>query len=107
MNFKKMMIAILGVAVFSTANAKDVHTKCSNVAEAAEAMQEANQRSVPISSVFGAINRLPGGGTQILKEMVLDAYDYPTFASQEYRQKYINRFSNKWYTRCIRNPSEF
>ena len=69
---------------------------CQHLATVAQSIMTIRQQEQPLSK---AINLFE---SELGREMVIEAYGKHVYDTEEYAQKSIDRFANKWHLYCIK-----
>ncbi|WP_119686422.1 hypothetical protein [Acinetobacter ursingii] len=81
---------------------------CRGLMSAATMAMESRQGGTSLESMLIAIDSVKSKGemskpaSEAFRQILIDAYDQPTYASSEYRQKAINDFAAKYYVNCMK-----
>jgi hypothetical protein len=95
MNIPALVItAVLVLA--QPALAQPAQKVCEGVGAAAETAMKARQAGVPMSAVMSH-----AGTTEILQKIVIDAYSVTRYGTDEYQERAVQEFRNKWELACF------
>ena len=101
-------IALSSVFVMSlNVNAGDVTPDelCNNMATMAASFQDAHQTGVPLTEALRIVKESSNGVEKIetvLRGIAIDAYSQPTFTTEEYQDKTVSEFRNRWHLNCLK-----
>lgn len=76
---------------------------CDSLEDAARTTMEARQVGVPMKTLWTEAAELD---SELVKEMVKDAYGRPAYESAEYQQESIEEFANMWFLACLQSEFE-
>ena len=101
-------VALSSVLALSlNVNAEEVTTDelCNNVADMAAATQEAHQNGAPLTGALRIVKESSDGNADIesvLRGIAIDAYSQSTYTTEEFQNKAIGQFRNKWHLICLK-----
>lgn len=75
---------------------------CDNLADAAKNIMIMRQAGTSAQAMFQLTDGLPENTQNILKRIIIDAYDTPAMSMAENRVKITDEFTNKWYVACLK-----
>lgn len=93
---KTTIFALALWAATSAASAKD-SVGCELIGDLAEVIMEARQAGVPVS---GVLKKVAGSAPQ--EKMVMLAWAVPMYQSEEYQQRAVQEFRERWELPCFR-----
>ena len=93
------MKAIL-LAVLLGASATAAADACKMTGDIAEKMMMARQLGVSMQSVMAAAE------SPLRKAMVMDAYEVPRYATDEFQKRKAQDFRDKWYMSCYKSSQD-
>lgn len=79
-------------------NGKASSSTCIKFEELATKIMRDRQAGTPVGQVLART-----GGDDLLRKVVLEAYDTPRFGSDKYQQRAITEFANKWAVECYKS----
>lgn len=88
-----------GTASGDTVDRPQWASKCDSIAEMAGIIMTNRQAKESMSAVMDAATK---SGSTLAQDMVIEAYDVPDYATEEYQRTAVTKFSNKWYSRCVK-----
>lgn len=92
-------IAILALAAIATStHASNSDAYCEKIAQVADGVMEFRQIDMPMSY---QLEEVPEGAT-IIREIILDAYDRPSYSTRAMRFEEQMKFRNAWHLDCLR-----
>ena len=103
-----MVLLCVVLSMVSIANAggsKDAAEKAEIISDIAKTIMSARQAGVPMSKLMKLNHNEKASYAEIsdiLDEITIDAYEVPRFSTEEYKQKAITDFQNKWYLRVVK-----
>lgn len=105
-------IAIITAAVLSACVAQPVVAApasekefCSEIEELARQVMRARQVGVPLSEVLSA-GKPDGPAKRMVRHMAMIAYGGPRYSTEEYKQREIDEFANKFAHMCYNRKSK-
>ena len=73
---------------------------CGNLADAAGSIMDARQKGVPMHKLMPIINE--NEARDIMKLIVVEAYESPIYSSDKYKDRAISEMSNRVYLTCLK-----
>ena len=95
-NLKTAVMTTLFFAVAQPVLAEKEQNVCESMGELAYMVMELRQEGVPMSHVMQISD------SELVKAIVVEAYDYPRFNSQEYKEKAADDFRNEVEVECYK-----
>ena len=95
-SIKATIVAAL-LSVSATAFAEPVVINCESFSEMAAKVMEARQAEVPRQKMVKAI-----GDNPLFLFLIQEAYKYSILPAEEYKQRYIQQFSDNIYNMCVK-----
>lgn len=80
--------------------AGDVESFCANVSKAAGAIMQKRQENVDISKLMATLPE-EGQVRKILKAIIIDAYNSPSYSTEKYKREAVMKFKNAVYIDCF------
>ena len=114
---KKITIVIMAfvmifVAVnFSYAEETTRTLICNEIAKISKTIMTVRQNGMPLITIIERVrkvneeNDVSQNIKDVILEIVKDAYNQPRFSTEEYQQRAIIEFQNKWYLGCLTTKS--
>jgi type II secretory pathway component PulL len=70
----------------------------------AEGVMKARQNDAPMVKAIAISNdaNAPEEVKEVMRLMVIEAYESPGFSLESNKQKAVARFQNEWYLRCVK-----
>lgn len=94
-------IALVTALAFATATqAQQTDDPCQGMGLLAAEVMTYRQMGTPLSDLMRPLPK--DGSVQLLIEMILIAYEQPTYSSPEFQQIAISEFRNTWEVECYR-----
>ena len=99
---KTLILALTLTLLSTSAFAKDVAPRntydetCQRIADVARSIMTIRQQEQPLSKAINIYE------SELGRDMVIEAYGKPVYDTEEYAQKSIDRFANKWHLYCIK-----
>ncbi len=104
---KKLILTLICVVgLSSVAYSDDTHETCKRVEQIAGVIMEKRQAGASMSAMIDATNSVESSSKNLLNKIIKDAYDYPRYSSEEYRQEAVSEFENKYYGICLKIHEE-
>lgn len=76
---------------------------CLSISLYSETVMKARQQELPMSDAMPASDgKLSKEATQIIRQIVIAAYERPAYSSPEYQAKAIAKFKNDIYLDCVK-----
>jgi hypothetical protein len=75
---------------------------CKSLGKSGELTMRSRQQGVDMSAVMELANKA-GPMKQVLRHMIIDAYDEPQYSSKEMQDRVIKEFSNQAQLKCYKN----
>jgi len=95
---KKTVLTLTALAVLSSnVFAEAEQATCKDVQDMANSIMGARQAGAPMSKLYEIAD-----GNKLLEHMVIAAYEQPQYATDEYQQKAVKRFADKYFLSCIK-----
>jgi hypothetical protein len=99
---KKLIIAIITVVFMFSVSFANAGVDCEKIEKLARAIMEKRQDGYQMSTLMGVMNKNDNEAAKnILKIMIIDAYDYPNYSTVEMERETITEFGNKYYKHCV------
>ena len=98
---KKVIAAILLMAVASTSQAETKHETCTHISNLAEKVMEARLNGVKITHMMQVASE-SGPIEQIMTDMVVIAYQSYSYKTDDYKLSAIRDFGAQYYIDCIK-----
>lgn len=99
---KKIITALaLSVVMISPAMAVDKET-CAVVKELAQSVMSARQVGVDVSDMMAITTDNPKMN-KLQQGLVIDAFSFPAYSTDEYREKEVREFGARHYLNCIKS----
>lgn len=98
---KKVIAAILLMAVASTSQAETKHETCTHISDLAEKVMEARLNDVKITHMMEVASE-SGPIEQIMSDMVIIAYESYGYKTDDYKSSAIRDFGAQYYIDCIK-----
>lgn len=74
---------------------------CSQISQAAMVIMQARQNSEPMAAMMMVADTQSGARRELVRELVIAAYDRDLRYSQEAKRREINEFGNNAYMNCL------
>jgi hypothetical protein len=104
--YTKTVLAVVG-ALGMSSGASSEEQGCETIKTIAESTMTARQREVDILQVLALVEKHFGSAMEaIAKDIVIDAYEKPGWASEERRNKAVKEFTNQWTLACVKSLRE-
>lgn len=91
------------IAVIGTAAAEEKQDVCVQVDALAQSVMEARQAGVQLSRMISIAKQT--GTYDLIKPLIIAAYDRPQFNGEAYQRKAVNEFKNQVYLECIKGSA--
>ena len=99
--FKQIVAALVIMVSASSVSANDEF--CSDVGGLARDVMEFRQMGVPMSKVMGALaNGSDVEFNGVMKNMIIEAYEYSQYSTKSVAESRINKFGNDWELNCYK-----
>lgn len=97
---KKLMLTVIFVLISSQSYAQEPGSKdvCEQLNLAAKTIMEIRQIGGSANEMMKIANK-----SEILKHIVIDAFNSPRYSTGEYQKSCVDEFKNKWYLLCIKS----
>ena len=95
---KKTILALTLIA--SMPATAQVSEFCKSITDISETIMEKRQDGV---KMIDMLNLVKDNG--VVKDIVLDAYDFPKFSTDENKREMVSDFSDRWLMACIKNEA--
>ena len=99
---KTLILALTLTLLSTSAFAEDVAQRntydetCQRIADVARSIMTIRQQEQPLSKSINIYE------SELGRDMVIEAYGKPAYGTEEYQQKSIDGFANKWHLYCIK-----
>lgn len=100
---KKFMTVMLLIIAASTSQAAVDEETCLMAKQIAETTMSARQAGVDIVDMINLANKTGGKLGALSKAMAIDAYNMPSYSTQEFKDREIADFGTRHYLNCIKN----
>lgn len=97
---KKLLLAV----ALTTALTAPVHAEkasCEDIAGLAKSVMSARQNGVSLSKLIKIT-----GKDNLMKTMVMLAYDETRFSTKKFQDRAVSKFENKWMLACLKNSEK-
>ena len=91
-----LIVALTLTSPFVLATEDKISKHCPGVAAIAKSVMEARQENVPMARMMEVSD------TELLREMVVAAYDRPAYRTENVKARAIRDFENEWYLNCVK-----
>lgn len=98
---------------FGETTAQNPDDVCSSISQLAQHIMTARQNGAPMSEMMGIVSkfkiddkRTQAVGLDILREMVISAYDAPRFSGAKYQARQIQDFRDATYLACVKGQAK-
>lgn len=92
-------MALLVAALF-VSGAAQANELCDKVASTAREVMKDRQNGVPIDSIMAQLDKRPGDSSELIRQMVLTAYERDRRYSEKSKERDIVEFGNEMYLHC-------
>ncbi|WP_440468111.1 hypothetical protein ACKI1H_08045 [Pseudomonas sp. YH-1] len=92
-------MALLVGALF-VSGAAQANELCDKVASTAREVMKDRQNGVPIDSIMAQLDKRPGDSSELIRQMVLTAYERDRRYSEKSKERDIVEFGNEMYLHC-------
>jgi hypothetical protein len=103
--------AIIAGAIFtgavSSVQANPIAEGCRQYEGLARSIMQHRQEETSMSRLFGMIDTGDAKVDNVVKLILLDAYEQTGWASEDRQGKAVREFGNKWWKECVKNPDMF
>lgn len=89
-----------------TGNTNSLGSTCATLSRISGMAMKANQTGTPLVKMIEALNKVESGNDKlraVIKDILLDAYSYPSFNTKSFQDKAVVDFSNKTYLACMKH----
>ena len=90
---KRLILAIALAAPFAYAD----QSKCQKIGQLSSKIMESRQRGAPMSDLMQI-----AGDSELMQQIVIDAYETPRFSSDKYQENAIKDFRSEWELACYK-----
>jgi hypothetical protein len=99
---KILFLTLLASASQSEASDNGV---CKAISEIASVVMQARQIGVPMADLMDVFHKDDYKESEInlIKKMVINAYEQPKFSTTKVQGETITEFSNQWHLSCVKN----
>ena len=94
----KYLTVVLALLAFNAQAEQTKEDLCFEYEKLARHLMDARQYGVPLAKAYKTAK-----DSQVIKNMVLNAYKEPMWPTDEYKEKAINTFSDEWLLVCLRD----
>lgn len=95
---KKTILATFAIVSLNV-NALDLED-CKSIEMLSTVIMKSRQNNVPMSKIIDV--SIAHGNIEAIKPVIIDAYNQPVFATENYKHQAISKFSNKWFLECYK-----
>jgi len=96
-----MKKAILVIALLSSMPATaQVSEFCKSITDISETIMEKRQDGVKMIDMLNLVK-----DNDAVRNIVIDAYDFPKFSIDENKREMVSVFSDRWLMACIKNET--
>ena len=105
--YTKAVLAVVGVSLISS-YASSGEQNCEMIKGLAESTMAARQKEADMLKMLSLVDavQFEPAMEAIAKDIVIDAYEQPGWASEERRNKAVKEFTNKWTLACVKSLRE-
>ena len=106
-NYTKAVLAVAGASLMSS-YASSEEQNCEVIKSLAESTMTARQKEADMLKVLALVDavQFEPAMNAIAKDIVIDAYEQPGWASERRRNNAVKEFANKWALACVKSLRE-
>lgn len=93
----KLLITVSLAMSLSVSASNERNELCKDIGGLAKSIMQARQSGAPAHDLIEIL----GDDNESLRAIVIDAYSTPMFSTDEFKNREVTKFMNKWYLGCL------